>query len=1280
GSSTAAVPTYAYAVSGTYSVKLKATSAMGCIDSASASVIVKPVPVVNFTQANVCDADIMSFSSTASTIASGSISSRAWNFGDASTATGTSVTHTYPADGSYPVTLVCTSNLGCKDSLTKTVTVYPLPVVSFTHDSTCLGGAISFVNGTTITSGNLTYNWDLGDGNNSTAVNPAYVYLAASSYNVTLTATSANYNCTAFASQMVNVFEQPVADFAVANVCSYDSVVTVNTTNTNGATVTYGWDFGDGGSSTLTSPAHFYLNPGTYPIILSVNSDKGCISSKTKSVIVNAVPSANYSLANLCDSSSAVFTNLSFLANGSMTYFWDMGDGTFSAAANPVYTYAVPGTYNTQLIATSNNGCTDTLQKQIIVHPLPVPDFSLIETCPGSPSGFNNTSAILTGNISSYNWDFGDGTNSVIQNPAKTYPVAGNYTVTLTATSNNGCSQNTSQVITVTSSGSPGNVRGNVTGSANVCFGINGGSLLLTGQTGSVIQWEYQDSGSSTWTAVPGNTNAFSYSNLTLTRYFRVLTQITTCSTDYSDTATVTVNPLPVVGFNAADVCKGQTSMFINSTSIPVGSISGYSWDFGNGASSIAQSPQYVYPLDGTYSVLLTVTSSAGCIDTLRVNVNVNPIPAVFFTQTNICLHNFMAFTNTSSVSSGSISNNYWSFGNGDTSTTAGPVYLYPADGSYSVELVVTSANGCKDSLTKAATVYPRAAVNFVSDSVCIGSNTHFTNLTTIVSGNLTFTWDFGDTQTSAQINPNHQYAVADTFAVTLISTSAYNCKDTLVQNAVVFGQPTSNFALANVCAYDSAGFTNTSLTGGSALNYTWDFGDGFYSSASDPMHLFPNPGTYLVKLTVNSAAGCTSSLAKNITIYQVPTANFTVANVCDTVAANYINLSNIAAETLSHVWTFGDGNSSAVANPTHLYSAFGTYNLQLISSSSLGCTDTAWGSVTVYPRPVANFSAPAVCDGYPTVFTDSSSVASGTLTSYSWDFGDGTNSIVKNPLHQFLNPGTYPVKLIPTSDKGCSNEITINAVINVLPVADFTFISECDSDPIVYSNTSFISTGTLTYVWSFGDGQQDVLASPTHLFASGGTWYSELLATSDLGCKDSITKPVGVYSIPQPDAGTDTSVSMGYSVTLNATGGANYFWFPATGLSSTGISNPVATPMETTIYVLTVIDANGCIGYDTVVVNVKEDFKLVANNVFTPNGDGVNDYFKIENIETYALTKLSIFDRWGQLVYSKKGYANTWDGTAGQDILPDGTYYYAVTFDESGKVYKGSVTLLRNK
>jgi gliding motility-associated-like protein len=344
---------------------------------------------------------------------------------------------------------------------------------------------------------------------------------------------------------------------------------------------------------------------------------------------------------------------------------------------------------------------------------------------------------------------------------------------------------------------------------------------------------------------------------------------------------------------------------------------------------------------------------------------------------------------------------------------------------------------------------------------------------------------------------------------------------------------------------------------------------------------------------------------------------------------------------------------------------------------------------ITVQPLPIVDFDAPPVCDMKAMALQNRSSIANGQIASYLWDFGDGMNSIEMNPSHLFLNQGTYPVTLRATSTYGCSQERTKDVTVNENPIANFHFNNVCIGESISFENRSSIEKGSVTYVWNFGDGSTSDLFAPRHLYQvtsqgsnrSTAIFQVVLYATSAAGCRDSLVKTAEVYAPPMAYAGSDTTMSKGYGVQLHASGGTNYVWSPAEGLSNSNVFNPMATPGETTNYTVSVTDKHGCSASDDIMVTVNNDYRVVVSNVLTPDGNGLNDTWKILNVESFSdESTVAVYDRHGKKVFSSRGYKNDWEGVYGKDILPDGPYYYVVTFDGSPIVYKGALTILRNK
>jgi gliding motility-associated-like protein len=247
------------------------------------------------------------------------------------------------------------------------------------------------------------------------------------------------------------------------------------------------------------------------------------------------------------------------------------------------------------------------------------------------------------------------------------------------------------------------------------------------------------------------------------------------------------------------------------------------------------------------------------------------------------------------------------------------------------------------------------------------------------------------------------------------------------------------------------------------------------------------------------------------------------------------------------------------------------------------------------------------------------------------------------------------------------------------LPVANFTTQDVCLSQDMVFSNNSFYNAGPMTYQWDFGDGNKSVATSPVHQYSKAGIYQVKLIAITHKECKDSLSRSVQVRTLIGADAGPDSTISKGFNIQLKASGGVQYLWSPAENLSNPAVANPNATPAATTVYKVLVTDALGCTATDQMTITVKDDFILEAMNVLTPNNDGVNDTWKIKNVESYGSASVYVYDRNGVEVFSSRAYQNDWKGNRGNDILPDGTYYYLVKFADSKVAYTGSLTILRN-
>lgn len=828
---------------------------------------------------------------------------------------------------------------------------------------------------------------------------------------------------------------------------------------------------------------------------------------------------------------------------------------------------------------------------------------------------------------------------------------------------------------------------GNVLGAAEVCESDNSGNLNLINQQGVIQVWEMSTDGGGSWSPISGNTNSFAYSDLSQSSWFRVEVQNGVCPSVYSDTSLISVIPALVADFSTTSVCHGLATDFTNTSVFGNSQPASYIWNFGDGQGSSLADAQHTYTNAGNYTATLAIASDAGCVDTTSATVTVHYLPQVSFSFTNVCDTLPMAFTDQSTVSASTISAFEWSFGDGSVANTSeDPVYTYTTDGDYEVWHWATSAFGCVDSTMYEVSVYPRAYVGYTATSVCHTSANEFSNTTAFDPLSVQYTWVLGDGSTSNDVSPSYTYADTGVYAVTLQSTTNMGCLDFVTDTVEVYPLPVVDFSVDDECIYDTFQFANLSTIGSGTMDFTWGFGDGATSVDTNTSHQYAAPLAYFVELDAVSNYGCTGHRDEWVQVYHKPVAAFSFERVCESFATPFANASTLPVGTLSYAWNFGDTQSIANLDfgldPLHVFTRQGSYETELIVTSDFGCQDSITKTIEVFPLPNPNFGYTRVCDGLETPFADSSAIESGSIISYLWDFGDATSSVLQNPTRLYLNDGQYVVKLTTASDRGCVNDTAINITVWEVPVANFTVSDVCWSEAITPANSSFISTGTLSYDWAYGDGQVDTLENPEHTYINSELYEISLLATTPNGCTDELTKFVEVFALPTVDAGVDTNVSQGFEYELQGSGtlAAEYLWTPTTGLVDNAIANPSARPLETTTYTLLVTDVHGCQAEDDVTIEVIEDFKVLPQNIITPDGNGVNDTWIITNAETFAGLNLYVYDRWGTEVLSQKGYDSTWGGVAGTDQLPDGTYYYVINFDDSDRTYKGSVTIIRNQ
>lgn len=421
------------------------------------------------------------------------------------------------------------------------------------------------------------------------------------------------------------------------------------------------------------------------------------------------------------------------------------------------------------------------------------------------------------------------------------------------------------------------------------------------------------------------------------------------------------------------------------------------------------------------------------------------------------------------------------------------------------------------------------------------------------------------------------------------------------------------------------------------------------------------------------------------------PIANYTPSqnNFCQNTCISFTDKSTNVPTSWS--WNFGGGatpNTSTSENPTNIcFYTPGSYFVVLTATNSNG-SDTAGITIVVTPctQPKAGFSISQpspICYGDCVSFTNTSQNA----TSYSWNFGGATTpntSTSQNPDICFNSIGTFHMVLTAINNNGQDTTgLTVTVDDCLVPAFTATNTSECTNYCTSFTDQT---TGNPTaWSWSFPGAvpSGSTLQNPAMVCYPVTGTFDVTLTVSNGGGNNSITKN-GYITVIQSPVGTvsnDTSIKYGDSAKLFATGGSFYLWTPSIGLSDSAIANPVATPSITTTYIVNIIGSNDCITQEHVVVIVIQPQLIFVPNTFTPNGDGINDIFKVYTAEPIGSGELWIFDRWGELLYETTNITNGWDGTYKGKPMSMGVYVYRYNItliDGKNLVGKGDITLLR--
>ena len=1223
-------------------------------------------PIANFTATplSVCAGSPVTFTNTSVPNGTSPIVFNSWDFGDGDSFVGQNATHIYNTPGTYPVTLVVTNANGTADAEVKPgyITVKPSPTASFSilGQGCTVPLTLTFNN----TSSAGTPSWDFDNGQTSNVTNPpSQTYNAVASYDISLTITNPTTQCSSTVVQQIEVSNYQ-AGINLPTVVCLGQPVNFGDNSTAGAN-TWNWNFGDQGSSTEQNPIHTYNTPGTYTVQLaSQNTASGCTGSTSASITVQPTPTPSFTATPLtnCAPSVVNFVNTS---TGGVSYTWDFGIGSFTGTNPPPQTYPINGSYPVSLTMTTALGCVGTTTIPAYINVTDVEaSFTADVTGGCTPLSVNftnnSTSPNPTSNpIVSWNWNFGPGQTSTLQNPPTQIFQIGVWDVTLTVTTQSGCTK-TFTAEDYIKVGQINSVNFTVDTTVN-CIKTDfefTSSFTTTpanpDSTEITYYWEFGENGSDGTSTDQNPTYQFTSD----TGYFSVMFVV-----DYRGCKdTMLIDSLIYINAPISKFRPAET-LFCNPSSFPV-------------ALQITD--------DATHGIIDDDVQMIWKWDDGSANTILDD-PELDDADLGSVTHNFTGY------------------------------------GTYTVEQVIHNfTTGCSDSTTRTidvSMVVPGFTLS--NDSICQGDSLFMYDASstwmTPPNPHPLESWEFDMGNNMAPVNmgdtANYIYNTSGTYFIEMTATNSVGCLDSATLQVNVLAPPFAVLSSDPIvgCSPLLVNFTNgsISLNNLALASFEYTFTDDnstvTTTSVGSPVsHVFNGTGTFYAELTATDVFGCTSAPASNPITITKPSSFFSVDNIiCNGDTINTTNTSTGVAP-LTYEW-FVDGtplstdlNSSAIFNESNV--TFGVtsaiHTLSLITTDANGCKDTIGNLITVsIPFAIPNYTfsgaEPDANGNYtcPPIFASYSdtSISYGSIDSTYWAFGNGATSIDAIATTVFAQPGYYDLELTVVDEYGCTADTLID---------DYVIIGGPSGVPSWSQNAGVCAQGAsfnlanpqnvFSSVWEMGDGDTTFnQLNFNYNYADSGTYTPGVTLYDSLGCDvfypmlplqvfdDGLTAGFTVNPNPVEQGAlavvTDQSVTTGAPI-------ATWAWDFGNSQSTVVLNNgnqsttyPLGGFYDIT---LIVTDAIGCVDSITQSIFVK-DPEIYVPNVFTPNGDGANDIFNLP-FDGFKSFHITITNRWGNVVWDRdRDDAKPlllWDGTndGGADCT-DGVYFYLLTGEMKG-------------
>lgn len=1195
-------PTHEYiftSTPGKYAVNLEATSVpYGCVYSETIPLTVHPAPqgnfLMQFDEANITDicagVDVDFINN--SQIAAGTVG-YTWDFGDSPpfSSGATTLSHAFTDPRVHTISLTRTSDKNCVNTVQRFLTVHANPVVDFVFSNVCDGEKVKLQNTTFFqTDAAREYSWDFGDAQSSTTTHPEHTYAAFGTYNVRLTATT-TANCSSQTTKQVEVYQKPgfnIGHVRVSNTGSFLIDPTQDTSINASRHLPPGTSFrwtNQLGQELGTSATLSVTTSGTYYAQLTTGTPESCVTTVATPVYIVHRGDLGAD-RTVCQSTVLNGAPASRPATGKVTYQWKKDGAVLAETGSSLLLtesgeYAVLVTYSPNSVTmTPFSSYTDVVN--IIVDDSPSLDLGPdLRICSGSSTTLSSSEV-----ADSYVWENLQTGLEVGSGPTLEVTQAGQYKLTIEKGTCSASDVVAVEVLALPEAGFTTSAsvvcEGQAIAFSNISFSMTSGDALVA------HRWNFGD-GQTSSEVSPSHV-------FTAAGTYPVVLEVETAN-GCIDTfqRSVTVDNPPHVNFEMNNGCRGAAVAFTNSSTASATPVT-YSWDFGDDTSSALENPSHQYDEAGTYQVALTVSAGA-CNASLTQPIEIHNFPTVdlggnvttcgdelvfdagagwatyrwYDVPTGNTLGNSQTFTATENVDlgvelisgDGCISTQETSVSLntpvvidlGPDRQVCGPIELdagnYP-DGAYawstgatSRKITVSSSgtysvtvldqNGCSATDEVAISVAPQPAVDLGSDrTICSGQSV------VLDAGNAgaTFAWSTGASTRTITVTESGTYSVT-------VTQGSCVATDEITVN--VLPTPVIDFSYNGGCQGDGITFTPSVSGEVSPADYLWTFGDGTQSASVSPSKVFSVAGSYSVSLKVRSANGCTTTVTRSVEVQAAPQPNFAFKNVCEDTALTFTNSTTFegSLNDITFSWSFGDGGTSAAAEPEYTYSAPGSYTVRLTASTP-SCERTQVKHITVKAAPSLDLGGLIeTCEA--TVLLDAGNPGS----RYKWQDNSTDRTL------QASASGTYAVTV--TAANGCA----VTDVVEVMLLEsqrpdlgpDLAVCGEVVLNP---------KAEAVTYLWSTGQTSRTITVN------TSGTYWVETVSSDLCIHRDSID--VIVYPVPKIDLGADREVCSGEVVTLDASHAAakSYLW-------SNGATSPIVEVTTSGTFSVELTTEKGC-------------------------------------------------------------------------------------------------------